>query len=72
MIDPERIVGFMSGIGSGAIIKIVDIYGKTVLSQQIISSNSRINVSKLANSTYLLIVINKNGSIINTSKFVKQ
>jgi hypothetical protein len=61
-----------SGINSGAIIKVVDIFGKTVLSQQIISSSSKINVSKLANSTYLLIVINKNGSIISTSKFVKQ
>ncbi len=61
-----------SGIGSGAIIKVVDIFGKTVLSQQIISSNSRINVRKLASSTYLLIVINKNGNIISTSKFVKQ
>ena len=61
-----------SAISSGAMIKVVDIFGKTVLSQRITSSNSRINVSKLVNSTYLLIIINKNGSIISTSKFVKQ
>lgn len=61
-----------SGIESGAIIKVVDIFGKTVFSQRISSSNSKINVSKLASSTYLLTVLNKNGSIISTSKFVKQ
>ena len=61
-----------SGIGAGAMMKVVDIFGKTVLSKQIISPNSSINVSKLASSTYLLIVIDKNGSIISTSKFVKQ
>ena len=61
-----------SKLNSGTTIKIADIFGKTVLSQQLNSSESQIDVSKLAGGTYLLIVINKEGIVINTSKFVKQ
>ena len=61
-----------SSIASGEMVKVEDIFGRIVLSQQITSSSFRINVSKLANSIYLLTVINKNGSIVSTSKFLKQ
>ena len=58
-------------VSYGSIIKVIDIYGKTILSQPA-SYNSQINVNKLAGGTYLLVLVNKDGSIANTSKFVKQ
>ena len=61
-----------STISSGASIKIMDIFGKTILVKQPTSSNSQVDVSKLPGGIYLLMVVNKDGSIANTSKFVKQ
>lgn len=61
-----------SAINDGEILKVVDVFGKTVLSQRVTSTNSRVNVSRLPGSVYLLVILNKNGNIISTSKFVKQ
>lgn len=59
-------------LNTGATIKITDIYGKTVLSQSLTSSNAQVNVGKLAAGTYLLSVVNKDGAVVNVEKFVKQ
>ena len=61
-----------SAISAGSTIKVIDIFGKTILSKQATSSNAQINVSKLPGGTYLLMIVNKDGSISKTSKFVKQ
>ncbi len=61
-----------SKLYGGATIKVVDIFGKPILSQPISSSDLKIDVSKLAGGTYLLIIVNKHGGILYTSKFVKQ
>jgi hypothetical protein len=61
-----------SSITAGATMRVMDIFGKTILTKQATSSNSQIDVSKLSSGTYLLMMINKDGSIANTSKFVKQ
>lgn len=61
-----------SALKAGATIKVVDIFGKMVLQKQASSSNTQIDVSKLTGGTYLLVIVDKNGSVINTSKFVKQ
>jgi hypothetical protein len=55
-----------------ATIKIMDVYGKTMLVKQTSSSNSQINVSNLSSGIYLLMILNKDGSVAYNSKFVKQ
>ncbi len=61
-----------STVSSGAVLKVTDVFGKTILTQTISSSSSQLNVSKLAAGTYLVAVINKDGSIANKAKFVKE
>lgn len=56
----------------GAVIRVMDVYGKTVLMQKANSYNSQINVSTLAGGSYMLVIVNKDGSIAYTSRFVKQ
>ena len=56
----------------GGRLKITDAFGKTLLTQSIVSSDAHINVGRFTNGTYLLTIINKDGSVIITSKFEKQ
>ncbi|MEP6682757.1 MAG: S8 family serine peptidase [Parafilimonas sp.] len=56
----------------GGKLKITDAFGKTILMQSIMSSDAHINVGKFTNGTYLLTIVNKDGSVIITSKFEKQ
>ncbi len=57
---------------TGATIKVMDVYGKTISSQQITGSNTQITVSKLSAGTYILTVVGKDGRVASTSKFVKE
>ena len=61
-----------STVSSGAVLKVTDVFGKTILAQTITSSGTQLNVSKLTAGTYLVMLINKDGSIANTAKFVKE
>ena len=59
-------------VNVGGTIKIADVFGKTILSQSVTSSNAQVNVSKLTNGAYLVTIFNKDGSVAYTSKFVKE
>ncbi len=61
-----------SKIVKGTAIKIMNTLGSTVLTQEMIGYNAQINISKLAAGTYIIIMLDKDGRVINNSKFVKQ
>lgn len=50
-------------------IQVVDLLGKTVLSQSNIRENNKVNVSELKNGVYFISVL-KNGMILKTEKLV--
>ena len=57
---------------AGMTITVSDMYGKTVLLQKLSSAQLQLNLSAILPGTYLLNVLNKDGSVSETSKFVKQ
>lgn len=57
---------------AGMNINVADVYGKTILSQQITSASIQLSLQKLIAGSYQVNLINKNGTIVETSKFVKQ
>ncbi len=59
-------------ITAGTTIKVMDILGKTIVTKQVSSTNSQLDVSKLSKGVYMLLIFNKDGSIAKTAKFVKQ
>ncbi len=62
----------MPKLSTGAAIRITDVYGKTLITKAVASTDVHINVSTLHNGLYILDVVDKNGVVINTSKFEKQ
>ena len=59
-------------VSAGAMIKVIDMYGKGVITQLAVSSNSQINLSGLTSGIYMMLIINKDGSIAYNGKFVKE
>ncbi|QEC66012.1 T9SS type A sorting domain-containing protein [Panacibacter ginsenosidivorans] len=53
-----------------SVIKIADVYGRTIM-QQKGAANTKIDVSRLTAGSYFVTVITKEGSIIYNTKFVK-
>lgn len=57
---------------SGSAIRVMDVYGKPVISKELTSSNIKLDIAKLISGTYVINIVNKNGQLINSAKFAKQ
>lgn len=75
-VFPNPVSSVLNVVGANikpdATIRVMDVYGKTTLIKKANAYSSQINVSTLATGTYMLVIINKDGSVAYTSRFVKQ
>jgi hypothetical protein len=51
-------------------LKIVDVYGKEILSQQVLSKNTKVNTTYLLQGIYFVKVTTDVGSVVK--KFIRQ
>ncbi len=58
--------------GPGSAIRVMDVYGKPVLSKELSSSNIHLDIAKLLPGTYMIDIVDRDGQVINSAKFVKQ
>lgn len=60
-----------SNMQDQSVIKIADVYGRTIMQQKAGAASTKIDVSKLTAGSYFVTVTTKEGSVIYNTKFVK-
>jgi hypothetical protein len=56
---------------ANAVIKITDVFGRSVMQVKAQQDNTNVNISKLTSGTYMVTIISKEGTVLHTTKFIK-